>query len=113
MKLRVRMSQNSVYHYGVSEPHALMQDFTVGFVSGAVVSAVKNGARESTQGEKIKDGFKTAIQSGIAASAISRSNRQMMHGHFFDAMLSPAIGGTAVYTIEKLHETKISNRGNR
>jgi hypothetical protein len=33
--------------------------------------------------------------------------------HFFDAMLSLAIGGTAVYTIEKLHETKISNRGNR
>ena len=107
------MSQNSVYHYGVSEPHALIRDFTVGFVSGAVVSAVKNGAKEGEQSEKIKDGFKTAIQSGIAASAISRSNRQMVHGHYLDAMLSLAIGGVAVYTIEKLHESQIKNKDNR
>lgn len=99
------MSQNS-NHYGVSEPHALIQDFTVGFVSGAVVSAVKNGARETTQNEKLKDGFKTAIQSGIAAAAISRSNRQMTHGHYLDAMLSLAIGAGAVYAIEKINESK-------
>lgn len=99
------MSQNS-NHYGVSEPHALIQDFTVGFVSGAVVSAVKNGARETTQNEKLKDGFKTAIQSGIAAATISRSNRQMTHAHYLDAMLSLAIGAGAVYAIEKINESK-------
>lgn len=98
------MSQKSNYYGDVSEPHAITQDFMVGFVSGAVVSAVKNSAKETTQNEKIKDGFKTVVQSGIAASAISRSNRQMSCGHYMDAMLSLAIGGAAVYTIEKLNE---------
>lgn len=97
------MSRNN-YHYGVSEPYALMQDFMVGFVSGAVVSAVKNSARDTTQNEKLKDGLKTAIQSGVAASAISRSNRQMTHGHYWDAMLSLAIGASGVYAIEKINE---------
>ena len=100
------MSQRSSYHYGVSEPHALMQHFLVGFVSGATVSAVKNTARDLTQNEKIKDGIKTAVQSGIAASSISRANRQMTHGHILDAMLSLSIGGAMVYAIEKINETQ-------
>ncbi|HOI83207.1 MAG TPA: hypothetical protein PKW30_02755 [Campylobacterales bacterium] len=99
------MSQNS-NHYGVSEPHALVRDFMVGFVSGAVVSAVKNSAREVSQNEKIKDGLKTAIQSGVAAATISRSNRQMTYGHHLDAMLSLAIGAGTVYMIEKTNESK-------
>lgn len=100
------MSQNNSYHYGVSEPHALTQDFLVGFVSGALVSTVKNGAKEISQNEKIRDGFKTAVQSGIAASTISRSNRQMTYGHYWDAMLSLSIGASAVYAIEKINESK-------
>lgn len=101
------MSQNYNYLYGEDEPKALLRDFMVGFVSGAVVSAVKNSAKTTDKNEKIKDGFKTAVQSGIAASTISRSNRQMIYGHYADAMLSLAIGGSAVYVIEKINEEKI------
>ncbi len=100
------MSQNYNYLYGADEPSALLRDFTVGFVSGALVSSVKNSAKESSANEKIKEGFKTAAQSGIAASVISRSNRQMLCGHYADAMLSLAIGAASVYMIEKINESK-------
>lgn len=100
------MNQNSSYHYGVSEPHTLIQDFLVGFVSGSIVSTVKNKAKDATENEKIRDVLKTAIQSGIAAASISRANRQMTHRHMLDAMLSLAIGGSAVYAIEKINETQ-------
>ena len=99
------MSQNYNYPYGVDEPRVLVKDFLVGFVSGAVVSAVKNSAKEMDKNEKIKDGFKTAAQSGVAASAILRSNRQMLCHHYADAMLSLAIGGGAIYSIEQISES--------
>lgn len=100
------MSQNYNYLYGVDEPRTLLRDFTIGFVSGALVSGIKNSARDGVANEKIKDGLKTAVQSGVAASVISRSNRQMLCGHYADAMLSLAIGATGVYMIEKINETK-------
>ncbi len=99
------MEQNYKHLYGEDEPKTLLRDFLVGFVSGALVSAVKNSAKATDKNEKIKDGFKTAVQSGISASAISRSNRQMLCGYYVDGVLSLAIGGSAVYAIEKINES--------
>lgn len=80
----------------------MAQNFLVGFVSGAVVSSIKNAANDHLDSnEKLFDGFKTALQSGIAAGTIAHANEQMMHGHYGSAMLSLGVGAAGVYGIQK------------
>lgn len=79
-----------------------VQNFSIGFVSGALLSALKNSAKEGRSSqENIKSGFKTAIQSGIAAASIARANDRMIKDRDTDAVISLAFGAGLVYFIEK------------
>ncbi|MDO8453507.1 MAG: hypothetical protein Q7S59_02925 [Sulfurimonas sp.] len=98
----------SLIHWYESDfmPHAhknMIQNFTVGFVSGAVVSGIKNMAEtQLDESQKLRDGFKTAVQSGIAASMIADANHKMMHNNHVGALISFGIGALGVYAIQKL-----------
>lgn len=92
-------------HYNYAPYKGIAQNFIVGFVSGALVSSIKNSAKDTaTQGEKIKGGFKTAVQSGLAAAMIAEANEQMINGCHTNAMLFLGAGAVGVYAIEKVSE---------
>ncbi|MCK9337991.1 MAG: hypothetical protein M0P43_09195 [Arcobacteraceae bacterium] len=97
------MSQN----YSLCEYKGFVEDFTVGFVSGALVGSVKNMANDHmNSNEKIEEGFKTAVQGGIAASAISYGGHSMSNGNYVNSLLALGMGAFGVYTIQKISNKK-------
>lgn len=99
-------------HYSYAPYKRITQNFIVGFVSGALVSSIKNSAKETaTQSEKIKGGFKTAVQSGLAAAMITEANERMISGRHIDAALFLGVGAVGVYAIEKASDAGFHKSG--
>jgi hypothetical protein len=91
------------------KPHTILFDsehansFTMGLITGVVVSAIKDRVNEKEIGkESVKDYLKVGLQSGIVACSINDAKNKMERGHYGKATLSLALGTAGVYITEQL-----------
>ncbi len=86
----------------LSNKHA--NSFMIGFLSGGLVSMIRNYATNSET--DIKEIIKVSTQSGIASCALSDAKDKFECGHHLEGTLSLALGAGGVYLVEKVASGK-------